>query len=314
MEPIGLSLALGCLFEGLRTLRSDQPLKQKMELLEKTKNFDLDYLPNLDGVPREKPICLRGYLDSFPLSDKAFQSPDTNNGASPSKVDPSEELAVGKVIWQPPQAVSKKPAVAEASGDPEFEDTALIGESEGTNYIADVGACPANRAMYLTNDKGELILLTWKDSLLLHNTALVFAPGNEQSLTQIYSPSLLTDLSAWFAWNVRRRFLSDKGRVVELGLKKGESYNFIGSIYSYNGQFPNPRGAKLMMNSSIVTGEMKELIMRTIDNHIHHGINKARICLFGCFAISSAVLVYRKLIRPAKIEESLQRAQRSAKK
>lgn len=307
MEPIGLSLALGCLIEGLRTLYSVNPLKQRMEMLEKTKNFDLDYLPSLDGVPREKPICLRGYLESV-----AGQRDQPAEYSSP--LDPSEKLAVGKVIWQPPQrAVQKVPAKG-ASADPEFDDTASIGEADGTNYLATLDGCPQDRSMYLTNDKSELILLVWRDRLLLHNTSLVFAPGNEQSLSYAYRPSLFKDHRAWLNWNFKRRLLADKGRVVELGLKRGESYNFVGSISSYNGQHANPRGAKLMMHSSIVTGEMKEVIMRAIDNQIQHGVQRSRYCLVGCFAVSSAVLLYRKVVIPAQAEEKIQRAQRAARK
>ena len=314
MEPLGLSMALACLLEGLRTLYADQPLKEQMTILEKSKNFDLDYLPNLDGVPREKPICLRGYVESVSFGGNLSSSQSTQaTGVSPSLLDPSEELVIGKVLWQPPQT-AKTLSTKGASADPEFEDTSLIGEAEGTNYITKFGPLPLDRAVYLTNDKGELVLLSWKDQLLLHNTAIVFAPGNEQSLHSVYRPSLFTNPGAWFGWNISRRLLKDKGRVVELGLRKGESYNFIGSINPYNGQSPNPKGAKLMMNGSIVTGEMKEVIMRSIDNQIRAGINKSRYCLIGCFLLSNSVLFYRKIVKPAQMEENIQRAQRTARK
>lgn len=266
--------------------KKDRQYREYMERLEKARNFDMDYLPEVDALPKDKDVCLRG---------KFVGDMDS------SLVDPEEKVALSRIsVFQQ-----------------ESED---IRELEGDSYVVSLWHhMIANKGpFYLENDKGELILLDVvpTQETILHNTFIVKSAKDFSDPE--FAKGLLTGKSpeeAEFKKRIMpeaiRKVLKNQGETYEMGLRSGDCYNFLGNATKYDSnlhKLPNPKNANLIFRSSIITGEMKENVMRYIDNRIMKTSKQMRSNIGMMVAFSSAALVYRGYLKPAFKEWKLSRS------
>ena len=266
-----LGSSLGFFLYGAKTFVDDRRLRRTIEELDRSKNFDMDYLPGLDGVPREKPICLRGMFDG-PQESACF--------------DREEKIALNRI-----SSFSKPPAH-------------LLEDQEGDNYVVSVPKRLVDKAAgyYLLNEKNEGILVDFsrQPETLLHNTFTLKPPAEVKTRSQLLA-FLQTQSSSF-----RQKLDSPQNLrgedFFEMGLSAGQHYNFVGTVSKYDGSIPNPRNASLMMKTNIVTGEMKENLMRHIDNKIMLNTKKSRLIIGFTLAAWLGTVVYKRTVMPA-IEE-----------
>ena len=266
-----LGSSLGFFLYGVKTFVDDRRLRRIIEELDKSRNFDIDYLPDLDSVPREKPICLRGMFDG---------------PQEAACLDREEKVALNRI-----SSFSKVP-------------THLLEDQEGDNYVVNIPRDQTEGAAgyYLLNEKNEAILVNFHthSDLLLHNTFTLKPPAEVKKKSELLS-FLVSQAS-----NYQKKLdspLNLRGEeFFEMGLSAGQHYNFIGKVSKYDGSIPNPRNSPLMMRTNIVTGEMKENLMRHIDNKILLNTKRSRIVIGLTLTAWMGTVVYKKTVKPA-VEE-----------
>lgn len=282
MEWLLAGIATGYFVQNVGLSLKDRQFRSMMDDLEKSRNFDLDYLPEIDALPRDKNICVRAALECPESSmKKAF-------------VDNEEKVALSRV-----SAFVKEPD--------------SVRELEGDAYVVTVQKphLKAAEPFYIVNDKGESILLDLnsKDDVIFHNTYIVKdVYGLKNSKNMVERLNIEKNHP-----DIKTRFMFDKtlmakdAEIFEMGLASGQSYNFFGKATKYDGSIPNPKQVPLMFKSQIVTGEMKENVMRYLDNRIERMAKRQRVNLGLMVGFCASSIAYRRLVKPAIAEYRLQK-------
>jgi hypothetical protein len=272
MEFIFIGVSVYYLGRGIHNNLKSRHFTRQIHALDQAKNFDLEYLPSVTALPQGKPICLRGVL--------TMQRPQK------SIIDPGLELSLNSfgVYIEPSEEVL---------------------ETEGVNRVAyfPIADLPAD-SFYLKNEKNELLLLNFtKDStILLHNASLVFPNPEDPNLSR-YRPKL----AVWDRIFPETLFAGKEGEIFETGVTNGETYNFIGTVEKYRGSVANPMHAQLMMTTSMVTGEMRENLMRHLDNKIMLASKRFKSSQLVSFSLGCMAVAWKKHIRPVLEEASLRK-------
>lgn len=282
MEWVLAGVATNFFAQNIMLSLKDRRFRQSMEALEKSRNFDLDYLPDIDALPRDKNICVRA----------AIEIPE--EGMRPAFVDNEEKVALSRV----------------AGFIQEPDD---IRELEGDSYVVSLQKPHLKQAepLYISNDKGEAILLdlNCKDDVIFHNTYIV-KDIYELNKTKNMAERLMLikdDKEIKGRFMIEANLTNPKAEIFEMGLRNGECYNFFGKAIKYDGSIANPKQVPLMFKSSIVTGEMKENVMRYMDNRIEKMAKKQKMNIGLMIGFCTASIAYRRFVKPAVAEYRLQK-------
>ena len=294
MHLVVFGVTTGIFLEGMRLFFRDRKLRKLMDELERSRNFDLDYLPSIDSLPRDKPICVRGIFKPFDVDSKKDES--NVKVEKRSVIDPEELLYLGRV------GKYIQPKI------PKGEDGEDMQEYMAAHYAALIpDSHREDIVYYLENEKGEMILVKIPpgggEGGILHNTHIIKVPqgANPSSLPgPTPTKGNLTDLNPWEYFRTGEKF--------EIGLSPNNAYNFIGKLSLYDGSIPNPRQAQLMLRTKIITGEMREQAMRYLDIQILEGMRRAKLCYLLTAGICAAGIFYRKILQPAKEELDYQKS------
>lgn len=203
LKIAGLVASGGLLLSSTFDYLKLKKIKDLFNLTDSPRNFDLDYLDALEHLPKEKNICIRGYL---------------------------EELD-GATYLRPEQS---------------FE------EIQEDGILSEVKLPPQSNISYLKDDEGKFFIgLILKNPIWFHN------------VTKLSREALKKEDKLEGEYLEKVKGGSD---LVRYGLKPGRSYNFIGKISKYKGEFINKRGVEYFVEASLVSGEMKDLALKHLDS------------------------------------------------
>lgn len=268
-------------WKNFKLLKHSKHYSDLLESLEKSRNFDIDYLPEIDALPREKPICVRANLEVEDVNDQ-----NENQGKT-------EKVILKKVCF---------PQVEQEEGDQKVE-----------NFVLHLPMIFTKRSpsMYLVNEKGDSILLdvTKEKDFILHNTYISEDLNQIDPMEEAFASTFSNAMKKVEVIAKNNVDGSSKSvnvpKVFTMGLRDGDSYNFFGQAVKYDGSIPNPKSTPLMFKSKIITGEMKERVMRHLDNEFLRLTNLQKRNLFISGGLMVCCLVYSKYVKPALKERRL---------
>lgn len=89
-----------------------------------------------------------------------------------------------------------------------------------------------------------------------------------------------------------------KPSVKELFIQNKSKYLFIGNLQLYEGKEFNPKNTRYVLRPFFVTGKLKEEALKHIDNQIGRYQKYSKTLLVAGLGISTALMVYKKVIKP----------------
>lgn len=242
-------------------IKKDNDMRELFEKIEKSRVLDMEHIPGTDGIPMNKPICMRGRIE----------------GEQRSCVIENDKSAIVSMVLP--------------SFDDSEEDYPHYEVEIGRNMVESAGSDGKNPC-YLYNENGGLMLLDFPETgLKFHNiTMREYDDVDVADLDQNFVYK-----GFWEKWNL---FKKRKYTTKEMILRDRERYIFMGDMTPYNGQIFNPKGARHVLKLFFVTGDRKEGALKYVDNLIGYYSKRSKILFGFSLGLSSCVLGYKKLIKP----------------
>lgn len=245
-----------------RCIQEDKSLRGLFEKVEKSRVLDMEHIPGIQGVPMNKPLCLRAKISGIEAQ---------------SALDKDTSAIVSMAL----------PCFDNVEND-DYHYEIEIGEAM-INMVNGEGQNPC----YVYNDNGEEVLLEFpKSGLKVHNVDI--KDYDDVRLEDVENQGMVYK-GNWEKWNLLlRRGYSLK----EVSMRNAESYIFIGDLRAYDGNLYNPRAAQHVLKLFFITGDRKESALRHVDNLIGYYSRRSKSLMVTGIGISTCVLCYKKLVKP----------------